>query len=91
MPTQPITITGNIRFKLRFNTAHGATDLYWRVIIGAAHSGEEEQEYLVRTIRCKVETYSESSYDARAAAIKYHIAGACTRLSISAQGEAIFI
>lgn len=65
-----VTKPGELLFKIRFNTAHGDTDLYWRIIIG-------EQEHLARSIHCAVPTYSESSFDKKAGAIKYHMAGKC--------------
>ena len=76
--------SGNIHFKIRFNTLHGATGLYWRVIIG-------EEEILVRNVRCKVETYSDASYDTRAGVIKYLIAGVCHELRVDAEGMAVFL
>lgn len=71
MADEPISVKGNIHFKIRFNTAHGDTDLYWRVII-------DDTEYLVRNLMCKVDTYSDASFDKKAGVIKYHIAGDCT-------------
>jgi len=62
-------------FKIRFNTTHGDTDLFWRLIIN-------ETEHLVRSIVCDVPTYTESSFDNGAGCIKYHIAGVCTTFEI---------
>lgn len=60
-----------MKFKIRFNTAHGETDLYWRIIIG-------DNEYLVSSVQCDVPTFSDASFDERANTVKYHIAGFCT-------------
>ena len=59
-----------IKFKIRFNTTHGDSGLYWRIII-------DETEYLASSVFCTVPTYSEASFDATARAIKYHMAGLC--------------
>ena len=78
-----VVLTGNINFKIRFNTTHGDTDLYWRVII-------DEIEYLANSIHCKVETWSDASFDNKAQAIKYHIAGSCSVFHIDETRKAIF-
>lgn len=80
MPDEEILLKGDLHFKLRFNTMHGDTGLYWRVII-------DDREYLVKTIHCKVETWSDSSFDTRANAIKYNMAGKCTGFHIDAVGK----
>ena len=72
-----------IEFKLRFNTTHGDTNLYWRVII-------DDEEYLATTLNCQVPTRSDASYDERAAAVKYHIAGSCTEFYIDEDNNAFF-
>ena len=82
MAPASVSVRGNIHFKLRFNTTHGDTDLYWRVIIGDA-------EYLVRSLVCKVDTWSDASFDERAGQIKYHIAGVCTDFDIDEELRAI--
>jgi hypothetical protein len=76
-------LKGNIAFKLRFNTAHGDTDLYWRVIV-------DDTEYLTRSVRCKVETCSDASFDKTAGVVKYHIAGVCSELMIDENLNAVF-
>ena len=83
METLTTAINGDIHFKIRFNTLHGTTDLYWRVII-------DETEYLARTVHCKVDTYSDASFDKNAGVIKYHIAGTCTDFSIDGEQNALF-
>ena len=83
MASEQISVKGTIHFKIRFNTAHGDTDLFWRVII-------DETEYLVRTLFCKVETCSDASFDKRAGLNKYHIAGACTDFYIDEELNAFF-
>lgn len=70
-------------FKIRFNTNYGDTDLYWRVIV-------DDTEYLVRNIICNVPTHSESSFDSRANAQKWHIAGVCSAFTISEEKIAHF-
>ena len=65
-----ITNEEGLLFKIRFNTTHGDTDLYWRIII-------DDEEHLVRTIQCLVPTWSESSFDKRAGSVKFHMAGRC--------------
>jgi hypothetical protein len=70
MQSAAILLKGSIDFKIRFNTTHGDTNLYWRVII-------DEKEYLVSDIQCQVYTFSDRSFDKKANAIKYHIAGQC--------------
>ncbi len=82
MESVPNDQNKNIHFKIRFNTAHGDTDLYWRVIV-------DENEYLTRSVRCCVETYSDASFDTRAGVIKYHIAGVCAELVIDEQLNAL--
>jgi hypothetical protein len=74
---------GDIYFKIRFNTTHGDTDLYWRVII-------DEQEHLAHAVHCNVETWSEASFDKKANAIKYHMAGRCKVFYIDADRKAMF-
>lgn len=59
MPQDALSITGDMHFKIRFNTAHGDTDFYWHVIVTPLPGAEEEQEYLARSVHCKVDTYSE--------------------------------
>jgi len=71
-----------LEFKLRFNTMHGNTDLYWRVIIG-------EEEHLVASIQCEVPTYSDASFDKKANTIKYHMAGKCNEFIIDETGKGI--
>lgn len=83
MKITPISISGHIRFKIRFNTAHGDTQLYWRVII-------DEQEYLATSLHCNVSTFSDASFDKKANALKYHIAGECTEFALDEQYNAIF-
>lgn len=83
MTSNRIFIEGDIYFKIRFNTAHGDTDLYWRVII-------DEEEFLANSLLCKVDTYSESSFDKKANAIKYHMAGVCSEFLIDESKKAIF-
>jgi hypothetical protein len=78
-----VIIRGNIQFKLRFNTQHGNTDLYWRVFIG-------EDEYLVRSLRCMVPTESDASFDKKAGVIKFNMAGTCSEFIIDEKGEAFF-
>jgi len=72
-----------ISFKIRFNTAHGDTGLYWRIIIN-------EREYLAKSIQCSVPTFSESSFDRVAGAIKYHLAGKCTEFYVDELKNAYF-
>lgn len=74
---------GAIEFKIRFNTTHGDTGLYWRVIIDGA-------EHLVKEVRCNVDTYSESSYDERAGSVKFHLAGRCSAWEVDETGTAVF-
>lgn len=82
MNLTPIHLTGTLHFRIRFNTMHGTTGLYWRVLIG-------NEEYLAATLRCQVPTFTESSYDERAQAVKYHMAGLCSQLTINEAGEAV--
>jgi len=84
MQNPTISIKGDIYFKIRFNTMHGDTDFYWRVII-------DEREFLACSVRCKVETYSDKSFDKNANTIKYHIAGKCTEFCITEDNTALFI
>lgn len=70
-------------FKIRFNTLHGESDLYWRVII-------DDTEYLVRSVKCYVNTYTDASFDTNAGTIKYHIAGAFTVMNIDLNLNAVF-
>jgi len=81
---EPISLKGDLHFKLRFNTMHGDTDLYWRVII-------DEVEYLVKSVHCKVDTWSDSSFDIKANAIKYNMAGICKDFSVDETGKGVFI
>lgn len=81
---EEIIIKGDIFFKIRFNTMHGDTDLYWRVLI-------DEQEFLVNSVLCKVDTYSEQSFDKNAGAIKFHIAGTCSEFKILEGKKAVFL
>ncbi len=83
MTTQTVSLKGNINFKLRFNTAHGDTDLYWRVFI-------DEQEYLVNSLHCMVHTFSDRSFDEKAGMIKYNMAGVCNEFIIDENRTAIF-
>lgn len=78
----PISLQGVFLFKIRFNTTHGDTDLYWRVII-------DDTEYLVRTLQCNVATHSDASFDKNAGTIKYHIAGTCTAFVIDNELNAL--
>jgi len=78
-----VSLKGNIRFKIRFNTAHGDTDFYWRVII-------DDTEYLARSVNCNVATFSDASFDKNANAVKYHMAGVCSDFSIDEEGRAVF-
>ena len=78
-----VHIKGDIEFKIRFNTAHADTNLYWRIII-------DEQEFLTNSILCNVVTYSDHSFDEKANAIKYHLAGKCAEFSIDIEGKGIF-
>lgn len=77
----PISLQGPLFFRIRFNTQHGDTGLYWRILIGGA-------EYLTTSINCQVRTYSESSFDDMANAVKYHMAGEASLLEIDEQGAA---
>lgn len=61
---------------------HGDTGLYWRVII-------DEQEYLVKSIHCKVETWSDASFDVRANNIKYNMTGRCREFYIDHEDKGI--
>ena len=71
-----------IFFKIRFNTTHGDTDLYWRIIIN-------DEEFLARSLKCTVPTYSESSFDHRAGAVKFHIAGICSEFYLDESNNAL--
>ncbi len=77
------SIKGDIDFKIRFNTQHGDTELYWRIIIG-------NTEYLANSLHCLVPTYSDASFDERAGAIKYHMAGSCIEFCLNEVHKAIF-
>jgi hypothetical protein len=79
MQNQSVIVNGDLYFKIRFNTAYGTTNLYWRVII-------EENEYLVCAIKCDVPTFSESSWDAKANAMKWHMAGRCSEFAVDGDG-----
>ena len=78
-----VKIEGNIFFKIRFNTMHGDTTLYWRVIIG-------DDEYLARSLDCKVNTFSDESFDKIANTTKWHIAGICRYFYLDEEGRATF-
>jgi hypothetical protein len=78
-----ITLKGDIHFKMRFNTTHGDTNLYWRIII-------EGEQYLARSIQCYVATYSDRSYDNTAREIKYHISGDCREFILDKDKNAVF-
>ena len=80
---ETVTLKGDIFFKIRFNTMHGETNLYWRVIIG-------EDEYLAATLNCLVNTFSDESFDQKANATKWHLAGRCQHFNIDADGNATF-
>jgi hypothetical protein len=75
-------LTGTIPFKIRFNTQHGDTNLFWRVIIG-------DDLYLATAIDCRVPTYSDASFDARQNAMKYNLAGVCNEFIIDEEERAI--
>ena len=79
----PVSLSGVLDFKIRFNTMHGDTDLYWRVIIG-------EDEYLARTLLCQVHTRSDASFDKKANTIKYHLAGTCSNFHLDTGAHATF-
>ena len=66
MEQYSIVIHGPLEFKLRFNTTHGDTNLYWRVFINNV-------EYLAATLQCMVPTHSDASFDTRANTTKYQI------------------
>ena len=83
MDREVIALKGNIRFKLRFNTTHGGTNLFWRVII-------DDTEYLATSLQCQVPTFSNASFDAKANSVKYHIAGECREFMIDEDGNAFF-
>jgi len=83
MTIKPVSINSNIYFKIRFNTTHGGTGFYWRIIIG-------DEEYLACSLECKVGTRSDASFDSRAGVIKYHIVGECSELFINEAGHAVF-
>jgi hypothetical protein len=82
MLNNKVTLKGDLHFKLRFNTMHGDTDFYWRVII-------DDEEYLVKSIHCKVETWSDASFDTRANAIKYNMTGKCREFYVDDDGKGI--
>ena len=83
MTIKPVSINSSIYFKIRFNTTHGDTGFYWRIIIG-------DEEYLACSLECKVGTRSDASFDSRAGVIKYHIVGECSELFINEAGHAVF-
>ena len=83
MNNSTIHLRGDLHFKLRFNTAHGATSLYWRVFIG-------KEEYLARSLQCDVPTHSDVAYDAKAGAVKYNLAGQCSEFYIDENDNAFF-
>jgi len=83
MKLTPISISGNIHFRIRFNTTHGDSQLYWRVII-------DEQEYLATSLHCNVPTFSDASFDKKANALKYHIAGECKEFALDEHCKAVF-
>jgi hypothetical protein len=76
------THQNDIYFKIRFNTTHGDTDLFWRIIIN-------DTEHLATAVSCSVPTWSESSFDQKAGAIKWHMAGKCTSFIIDENRTAI--
>lgn len=78
-----ISLDDNIFFKIRFNTMHGDTDFYWRIIIN-------DEEYLARSLDCRVNTFSDESFDKKANTTKWHIAGICEHFRIDEDGKAIF-
>ena len=78
-----VHIKGNIEFKIRFNTMHGDTDFFWRIIV-------EEEEYLAKTLHCMVHTRSDASFDKKANTIKYHIAGTCIEFMVDENANATF-
>lgn len=79
----PIHLSGDIHFRLRFNTKHGDTNLYWRVFI-------DDQEYLVAGITCLVPTHSDAAFDKEANEMKYNMAGVCREFIVDEQGTAVF-
>jgi len=82
MGNSPLEIKGALSFRIRFNTLHGDTDLYWRLLVSGS-------EYLVSTIECRVPTCTDRSYDTNAGAVKFHIAGTCTEMKITENHHAI--
>lgn len=72
-----------INFKFRFNTAHGDTNLFWRVFI-------DNQEYLVKSLNCQVPTCSDASFDEKAGMVKFNMAGVCNEFIIDDNKNAIF-
>lgn len=78
-----VSSPAEITFKIRFNTMHGDTCLYWRVII-------DDEEYLAATVHCAVPTYSESSFDKHAGTIKWHMAGTCAEFYMDDAKNAFF-
>lgn len=80
----PLRLSGDIHFRLRFNTRHGDTNLYWRVFI-------QDREYLAASIKCLVPTHSDASFDPTANEIKYNMAGSCREFTIDEQGHAVFL
>lgn len=83
MTISPDPDTSRIYFRVRFNTAHGDTDLYWRVIVDGT-------EHLVRNLRCEVPTFSDEWLDPAVGKVKYHIAGECVEFVIDNELTAIF-
>ncbi|OJW82627.1 MAG: hypothetical protein BGO69_05940 [Bacteroidetes bacterium 46-16] len=79
----PIKLDGNIFFKIRFNTMHADTNLYWRIIIN-------DEEYLAATLNCRVNTFSDESFDKNANTTKWHIAGICRHFHLDEDGNASF-
>ena len=79
----PVSLQGTISFRIRFNTTHGDTDLYWRILI-------DDTEYLVRSLQCNVPTRSDASFDKNVGVIKYHIAGTCSQFVVDDALHALF-
>lgn len=78
----PLQLQGSMHFRLRFNTKHGDTNLYWRIFIN-------DKEYLVSSIQCEVPTHSDTCFDEQANEQKYNIAGYCNEFIVHEDGTAI--
>lgn len=74
-------------FRIRFNTLHGDTDFFWRVIVDDGTG--ESKEHLARSVVCQVPTWSDASFDKNANAVKYHMAGKCMEFVLDAEGNAL--